>query len=96
MAFEVQTEEREAKVTETERAYKQMSALRVNFESHWNDIAHFLWPEMRNTFKPGMSMNEMPGVKKTSRQLDPTPQLALNQFAAILDSLLMPRNQTGI
>jgi hypothetical protein len=45
---------------------------------------------MRNTFHPEGGPKETQGVKKTARQLDATPQIALNQFAAILDSLLTP------
>ena len=81
-------------VNDVMRAYKSMEGNRSNWEEHWNDIAHFIWPEMRNTFKPGMGMQEMPGVKKTKQQLDATPQLALNTFGSIMDSLNTPRNQT--
>ncbi len=94
MPHQDQTQEQQDIVKEVMRAHSSMEKLRTNFESHWNDIAHYVWPEMRNTFKPGLAMNEMPGVKKTERQLDATPQLALNQFGSILDSLLTPRSQT--
>lgn len=94
MAIVVQSDEDDKRVQTVMRAHRGMERLRTNFESHWNDIAHFVWPEMRNTFKPGLAMNEMPGVKKTQLQLDATPQLALNQFGSILDSLNTPRNQT--
>jgi hypothetical protein len=92
--MDIQSEEDDKRVEHVTRAFKGMEKVRTNFESHWNDVAHFVWPEMRNTFKPGQGMNELQGVKKTDRQLDSTPQLALNTFGSILDSLNTPRNQT--
>ncbi|MCK4858016.1 MAG: hypothetical protein KAT58_08615, partial [candidate division Zixibacteria bacterium] len=89
MALE-QSEEDTKVVEGILRAYKSMEANRSNWEEHWNDIAHFVWPERRNTFKPGLGMQEMPGVKKTKNQLDSTPQLALNTFGSIMDSLNTP------
>lgn len=94
MPFAVQSQEAEEAVEEVIRAQKDMERLRTNWESHWNDIANFVWPEMRNTFRPGQDSFQFPGTKKTQLQLDATPQLAMNQFGAIMDSLLTPRNQT--
>ncbi len=73
--------------------HNQMSSQRKIWEGHWDEIARRLWPEMRDTFRPGEN-RIVPGERKTSLQLDATPQIALNQFGSILDSLLTPRNQT--
>jgi hypothetical protein len=73
--------------------HREMSGNRTIWEGHWDEIARRLWPEMRDTFRPGEN-RIVPGEKKTNMQLDATPQIALNQFGAILDSLLTPRNQT--
>lgn len=75
------------------RDFREMSGDRVNWETHWEEIAELLWPEQKHTFRPGIDY-VTPGEKKTERQLDATPQIALHQFGAILDSLLTPRNQT--
>lgn len=73
-------------------AYQQMSAARSILESHWDEIAALLWPEMRSTFSPGQTMRS-PYDKRTDKQLDSSPQIALQNFGAIMDSLLTPRNQ---
>lgn len=70
-----------------------MAGRRTTWEGHWDEIARRLWPEMQDTFRPG-NQRIVPGEIKTALQLDATPQLALNNFGAILDSLLTPRNQT--
>ena len=62
------------------------------FNSHYEEIAELLWPNMKNTFYRGSE--NTPGEKKTDKQLDSTPEIALHQFGAILDSLLTPRNGT--
>ena len=48
-------------------------------------------PNPRNTFFYG-SYN-WPGTKKTEQQVDSTGALALQQFCAIADSLVTPKNQ---
>ena len=73
--------------------HTEMSGNRKIWEGHWDEIARRLWPEMRDTFRPGEN-RIVPGEKKTAFQLDATPQIALSRFGAILDSLLTPRNQT--
>jgi hypothetical protein len=69
----------------------RLSAGRANFETMWEGIAEVIWPNQRMSFKPGKSQRS-PGIKDTQLQFDSTPQLALGQFAAILDSLLTPAN----
>jgi len=71
--------------------FADLSEQRGQFESHWEEIADYLWPNYRNTFYPNSSNTA--GERKTDRQLDSTPQIALDRFGAILDSLLTPRNQ---
>lgn len=62
------------------------------WESFWDDIAELVEPNMRDMFRVGDYRT--PGEKLTDRQLDSTPTIALTRFAAILDSLLTPRNAT--
>ena len=78
-----------------EELLKELSTLeqeKAVFNSHYEEIAELLWPQTKNTFFRG-SANPA-GEKKTDKQLDSTPEIALNQFGAILDSLLTPRNAT--
>lgn len=63
---------------------------RVNFDSHWDEVSQLVLPSYRNTFSYG-AMNYQ-GEKKTEMQVDSSAALALTRFAAILDSLLTPRN----
>lgn len=72
--------------------FQQLQTWRSVFASHWEEIAELIDPPSRNTFFFG-SFN-MPGLKKTDRQVDATAMLALERFKAILDSLLTPRNMT--
>lgn len=72
--------------------WQRLSGERHTFETHWDEIADVLIPELRNTFRP--ENENTPGEKKTAKQIDATPYIALDQFSAILDSLLTPRTQT--
>lgn len=72
--------------------FRVIQAQRSNFETLWEQIACQLWPTMRGTFKPGMQFTT-PGDERTVFQMDATPEIALGQFSAILDSLLTPRTQ---
>lgn len=69
--------------------WQRLSAARSTWEGHWNQIAELLLPDFRNTFTAGNTVT--PGEIKTQMQLDATPAIALDQFGAILDSLLTPR-----
>src|SRR5258707_13934698 len=79
--------EREAKiVADTKRIFGELTYWRNNFASQWQECAELILPTFRNTFFYGNY--NMPGEKKTFRQVDATGMLALSRFAAILDSLL--------
>lgn len=71
--------------------YKDLSGTRGNWESHWQEIAERVYPAYSNTFHHNYSS---PGEKKTEHIFDSTASVALKRFAAILDSLLTPRNST--
>lgn len=72
------------------RKFAQKQTMRTVFAQHWEEVAELVLPTSRNTFYYG-SYN-FPGQKKTDRQVDSSAALALDRFAAILDSLLTPRN----
>lgn len=80
-------------VDESIREYEQLAGDRGNFEQHWREIADRISPNDRNTFQTRMH-NLTRGEKRTQFVFDSTASVAANRFAAILDSLLTPRNQT--
>lgn len=84
-------ENEEEILKETLREFAQMQVWRATFAAHWEEIAELVDPVSRNTFQYG-NWN-FPGQKKTDRQVDATAMAALIRFAAIMDSLLTPRNQ---
>lgn len=66
---------------------------RSNFESQWTEIAERIVPLHSRGFN-AFSQFQTKGEKRTDRIFDSTAANSLNKFAAILDSLLTPRNQT--
>jgi len=72
--------------------FSQLQTMRAMFASHWEEVAELVRPTSRNTFFYGNY--NFPGQKKTDRQVDTRAALANFRFAAILDSLLTPRNMT--
>lgn len=75
---------------ESIREFSQLQTYRSLFAQQWEEVAELILPTSKNTFFYG-SYN-MQGQKKTQRQIDSTGAIALMRFAAILDSLLTPRN----
>lgn len=72
------------------RIYDQESGRRGTWESHWQEIKDRIYPstsDFTNRFTTA-------GSKRNQEVYDSTAALALNRFAAILDSYLTPRNQT--
>lgn len=70
--------------------FEQESGRRGTWESHWQEIKDRVYPstaDFTNAFTT-------PGSKRNQEVYDSTAGVALNRFAAILDSLLTPRNQT--
>jgi hypothetical protein len=74
------------------RDYQALSQNRTTFESHWDEVAARCLPSYSGLFTAGRTRT--PGEKRTQEILDSTAVVALSRFAAILDSLLTPRNQT--
>lgn len=74
-----------------ERRFAELTTYRNVFAGQWEEAAILLVPDFRNTFFFG-SYN-WPGQKKTQQQVDATGGLALQQFCAIADSLVTPKNR---
>lgn len=88
--YKKQTPYEEKVVADTLQEFSQMSTWRATFATHWEEVAELIDPPSRNTFFP--SNYNTPGTKKTDKQIDATGMMALQRFAAILDSLLTPKN----
>ncbi len=71
------------------RMYEQESGRRGTWESHWQEIKDRVYPSTAD-----FTSQATPGSKRNREIYDSTAGVALNRFAAILDSLLTPRNQT--
>lgn len=72
------------------RLFEQEQGRRGVFESHWQEVKDRVWPATQDF----TSKFTTPGSKRNQEIYDSTAATALNRFAAILDSLLTPRNQT--
>ena len=73
------------------KEYDQLAADRGTLESHWQEIAERIYPMYSRTFQSrGIYRTE--GEKRNQQMVDSTGMLALDRFAAIMDSLLTPRN----
>jgi hypothetical protein len=73
--------------------FQQISKNRGNFETHWQEIAQRMLPNEVPYFN-AFGQTQTQGEKRTQFVFDSTAAIALSRFAAILDSLLTPRNQT--
>lgn len=75
------------------RDYGRMADLRSNLDSHCQEIAERIIPGHSRMFTSRGS-NATKGEKRSEHVFDSTGAIALDRFAAIVDSLLTPRNQT--
>jgi len=75
------------------REFDHLASLRGNWEGHWQEIAERIFTMQSLTFHRNHELS-IQGQKKTTEMFDSTGARALGKFAAILDSLLTPRNQT--
>ena len=87
----IQTPYEEEVVRQCLQEFEQMVTWRNTFSSQWEEVASVLAPNSVNTFFYGAY--NFPGQKKTYQQIDASGMLANHRFAAIMDSLLTPRNQ---
>lgn len=79
----------DAKVGEVIRQYEQMEGDRGTWEEHWREIAERILPR-QNWFN---ASSKTPGEKRTEKIFDSTAALALERFAAAMESMLTPRTQ---
>jgi hypothetical protein len=68
------------------RTYDDLKSKRGTWESHWEEIAERVLPR-----QVGFTGSRTDGEKKTQKIFDSRPQIALDRFAAVMDSMLTPR-----
>ena len=78
----------DSRVDDIIRRQEKMAGDRAIFDSHWREIAERVLPRADH-FK----VNRNPGDKHTERVFDATANLALERFAAAMESMLTPRTQ---
>ena len=70
------------------RQFSQLKSQRSNWESHWQEVKDRVWPHSAD-----FNTRRSSGTKRTEEMLDASAALALEKFAAALESLLTPRQQ---
>ena len=64
----------------------QLETRRVNYDTHWQEIAERIWPAADE-----FQTKRAPGQKRMQRVYDATGGLALEKYSAIMESLMVPR-----
>ena len=77
---------------ELKREFDRVARNRGTWEAHWQEIAERMLPSWSGSFVGGNP--NTPGSKRTHQIFDSTAPVALKRFAAVMDSLLTPSNQT--
>lgn len=77
-----------ADVEQILQRYQSMKGSRANWESHWEEVAERVLPRQM-----GFLGARTDGEKKTQKVFDSKPMIALERFAAVMDSMLTPRQQ---
>ena len=79
-------------VGELVRDWQYLFGLRGNWQNHWTEIAQRILPQDSWLFQNYSQLNSQ-GDKRNFELFDSTGLVALQRFAAILDSLLTPSDQ---
>ena len=77
----------DSRVADIIREHEQMVSDRGVWEEHWREIAERVLPR-QDWFQ---ASNKTPGEKRTEKVFDATAGLALERFAAAMESMLTPR-----
>jgi len=73
------------------KRYNELGTARGTWESHWSEIADRVLPRYADSMTtPDSGLTR--GQKKTEKMVDSTAALALERFAAAMESMLTPRN----
>lgn len=68
------------------RVFENLKGSRGTWESHWEEIAERILPRQM-----GFTGQRTDGEKRTQKVFDSKPMIALERFAAVMDSMLTPR-----
>lgn len=79
----------DSRAQEIMRQHSQMDGERGTWENHWKEIAERILPR-QDWFQ---ASNRTQGDKRTEKMFDATAALALERFAAAMESMLTPRTQ---
>ena len=71
------------------KRFDKLSGDRGTWEMHWEEIAERILPRQTGFIDRGSSFTK--GEKKTQKVFDSAPSIALDRFAAVMDSMLTPR-----
>ena len=71
------------------KQFEQLEGDRGTWETHWEEIAERILPR-----QIGFLGDRTKGEKKTQKVFDSQPSIALDRFAAVMDSMLTPRQTT--
>jgi hypothetical protein len=74
------------------KRYEKLESERGIWESHWTEIADRVLPRYSDTFF-NPTGEQIKGEKRTEKMLDSTAGIALERFAAAMESMLTPRTQ---
>ena len=74
------------------KRFDELAGQRGTWEDHWTEIAERVLPRYADSFNAA-SAEETPGQKRTEKMIDSTAGLALERFAAAMESMLTPRTQ---
>lgn len=69
--------------------FNTIKSARGLWEAQWEEIAQYILPRQDN-----INSESTPGEKKGSRIFDSSPQIALERFGAVMESMLTPAQQT--
>ena len=74
------------------KRFDKLEGDRGTWEHHWREIADRVLPRYSDTFQqPSSTITR--GQKRTEKMFDATAALGLERFAAVMESMLTPRNQ---
>lgn len=81
----------QARAQELIRELNQLQSIRYNWESYWADIARRLLPHQNVFMRPVLGIAQ--AERRTEYIFDSTPPQALEDCAALFESMLFPRTQ---
>ena len=70
------------------RKLRELEGRRSTWDTHWSEVAERVWPAADEFLTA-----RTPGEKRSTTIFDATASLALEKFAAAMESMLTPRAQ---